>query len=56
MLVSNSASSLADGYWLCVLEKALGKRMCARTRNEAKRTAEVIDAMASGGARNDDRA
>ena len=27
MLVNNSASSLSDGYWLCVLEKAVGKRM-----------------------------
>ena len=49
MLVNNSASSLSDGYWLCVLEKAVGKRMRATTKNQAKRTAEATDAMAAGG-------
>ena len=49
MLVNNSASSLSDGYWLCVLEKAVGKRMRATTKNQAKRTAEATDAMAGGG-------
>ncbi len=49
MLVNNSASSLSDGYWLCVLEKAVGKRMRATTKNQAKRTAKATDAMAGGG-------
>jgi Calpain family cysteine protease len=49
LLVNNSASSLEDGVWLCVLEKALGKRLRARAKDAAKRTAEPTDAMASGG-------
>jgi hypothetical protein len=49
LLVNNSASSLEDGIWLCVLEKALGKRLRARSKDSAKRTAEPTDAMASGG-------
>jgi hypothetical protein len=49
MLVNNSSSSLTDGIWLCVLEKAVGQRMRAHTRKAAKRTAEATDAMAAGG-------
>ena len=49
MLVNNSPGSLADGYWLCVLEKAVGKRMRATTKSQARRTAEATDAMAAGG-------
>jgi hypothetical protein len=49
LLVNNSASSLEDGVWLCVLEKALGKRLRAKSKDAAKRTAEPTDAMASGG-------
>jgi hypothetical protein len=49
MLVNNSTSSLTDGIWLCVLEKALGERMRAHARSAAKRTAEATDAMAAGG-------
>lgn len=49
LLVNNSASSLTDGIWLCVLEKALGQRLRARSKDPAKRTAEPTDAMAGGG-------
>jgi hypothetical protein len=49
MIVNNSASSLEDGYWLCVLEKALGERMRETTRLPFQRTPEPTDAMASGG-------
>jgi hypothetical protein len=49
LVVNNSSSSLADGVWLCVLEKALGKRLRARAKDPAKKTAEPTDAMASGG-------
>ena len=49
LLINNSSSSLADGLWLCILEKALGQRLRARTKDPAKKTAEPTDAMASGG-------
>jgi hypothetical protein len=49
LLVNNSSSSLSDGIWLCVLEKALGKRLRAHAKDPAKKTAEPTDAMASGG-------
>ena len=49
LLVNNSSSSLSDGTWLCVLEKAVGERMRDMTRNAASGTAEATDAMASGG-------
>ncbi len=49
MLVNNSSSSLTDGHWICVLEKAIGERMRKTTKVESKRTAEATDAMASGG-------
>jgi hypothetical protein len=49
LLVNNSASSLTDGLWLGVLEKALGERMRAHTKSAVKRTAEATDAMAAGG-------
>src|SRR3984957_3960827 len=49
LLVNNSTSSLEDGVWLCVLEKALGKRLRAKSKDAAKRTADPTDAMASGG-------
>lgn len=49
LLVNNSASSLADGIWLCVLEKAIGERMRRTARDPANRTAEATDAMAAGG-------
>ncbi|MBX6312261.1 MAG: hypothetical protein IRY99_04980 [Isosphaeraceae bacterium] len=48
VLVNNSSSSLEDGLWLPVLEKALGMVMRARA-SAPKRTAEATDAMASGG-------
>jgi hypothetical protein len=40
MLVNNSASTLADGYWVCVLQKAIGKRIQATMKERAKRTAD----------------
>jgi Calpain family cysteine protease len=49
LLINNSSSSLSDGIWLCVLEKALGKRLRAHAKDPAKKTAEPTDAMASGG-------
>jgi len=49
LLVNNSSSSLADGIWLCVLEKAVGQRLRARSKDPAKKTAEPTDAMAAGG-------
>jgi hypothetical protein len=49
LLVNNSSSSLSDGIWLCVLEKALGKRLRLHAKDPAKKTAEPTDAMASGG-------
>jgi hypothetical protein len=49
LIVNNSGSSLADGTWLCVLEKAVGERMRQTTRKAEKRTAEATDAMAAGG-------
>jgi Calpain family cysteine protease len=49
LLINNSSSSLADGVWLCVLEKAIGKRLREKSKDPAKRTAEPTDAMASGG-------
>jgi Calpain family cysteine protease len=49
LLVNNSSSSLADGIWLCVLEKAVGQRLRTKSKDPAKRTAEPTDAMASGG-------
>jgi hypothetical protein len=49
LLINNSASSLSDGIWLCVLEKALGQRLRARAKDPSQRTAEPTDAMASGG-------
>lgn len=49
ILVNNSGKSLQDGYWLAVLEKALGLRMRRMIKSEAKKTAEATDAMASGG-------
>jgi hypothetical protein len=49
LLINNSASSLTDGIWLCVLEKALGQRLRAQSKDPAKRTAEPTDAMAAGG-------
>jgi hypothetical protein len=49
LLVNNSSTSLSDGTWLCVLEKAVGKRMRLRTESQALHTAEATDAMASGG-------
>jgi Calpain family cysteine protease len=49
LLINNSSSSLDDGVWLCVLEKAVGKRLRAKSKDPAKRTAEPTDAMASGG-------
>jgi len=48
ILVNNSASSLDDGIWLAVLEKALGKKM-RRLVSAPKRTSEATDAMALGG-------
>lgn len=49
ILVNNSGKSLEDGYWLAVLEKALGLRMRRFAKSEAKKTAEATDAMAGGG-------
>jgi hypothetical protein len=49
LLINNSSSSLSDGIWLCVLEKALGERLRQKSKDPAKRTAEPTDAMASGG-------
>ena len=49
MLVNNSASSLADGVWLCVLEKAVGKRQQARSKDPKARMPEPTDAMSVGG-------
>ena len=50
MLVNNSASSLADGVWLCVLEKAVGKRReRARSKKPKTRMPEPTDAMSVGG-------
>lgn len=49
ILVNNSGKSLQDGYWLAVLEKALGLRMRKIVKSVAKKTAEATDAMASGG-------
>lgn len=48
ILINNSSSSLEDGLWLPVLEKALGEVMRSRQAAD-KRTAEATDAMASGG-------
>ncbi len=49
LLINNSSSSLSDGIWLCVLEKALGERLRKISKDPAKRTAEPTDAMAFGG-------
>jgi hypothetical protein len=49
LIVNNSVSSLTDGIWLCVLEKALGQRLRATSKDPAKRTAEPTDAIAAGG-------
>jgi hypothetical protein len=48
ILVNNSASSLEDGLWLSVLEKAVGREMWRRAP-PGKKTGEATDAMASGG-------
>ncbi len=48
LLLNNSSSSLGDGVWLAVLEKALGEKMrLAGIRPMS--SAEDTDAMASGG-------
>ncbi len=49
LLINNSSSSLSDGIWLCVLEKAIGERLRKISKDPAKRTAEPTDAMAFGG-------
>jgi hypothetical protein len=48
VLLNNSSSSLEDGIWLAVLEKALGEKM-RRAASASNRTAEATDAMAAGG-------
>jgi hypothetical protein len=48
ILVNNSATSLEDGIWLTVLEKAIGRKMRLAAKPE-KRTGEATDAMAHGG-------
>lgn len=48
ILLNNSPSSLADGIWLAVLEKALGEKM-RRAASASNRTREATDAMAAGG-------
>jgi hypothetical protein len=48
ILVNNSGSSLEDGLWLPVLEKAIGEKM-RQAAKSAKRTVEATDAMAHGG-------
>lgn len=51
MIAFNSGSTLSDGCWITVLEKAIGERMRGHIRDprSSKRTAEAVDAMAAGG-------
>jgi hypothetical protein len=48
MLVNNSASTLGDGQWPVVLEKAVGELLREHAR-PSRRTAEATDAIANGG-------
>jgi hypothetical protein len=50
ILLNNSSSSLADGIWLPVLEKALGEKMRRKIpASVSRRSDEATDAMAAGG-------
>jgi len=49
MLVNNSGSTLTDGIWVVVLEKALGEHLRSHAKKPAAKTAEATDAMAQGG-------
>jgi hypothetical protein len=48
ILINNSATSLEDGIWLTVLEKAVGEKMRLAAKPE-KRTGEATDSMSHGG-------